>query len=229
MNREEKNISSTSHSNQIIYAGGCLRGKIPGKEIVMKNTFNFNFDNINITVDGTPINIDGLNLNIESETSVQELATSANFIRDLIDQIKGLINAATAPTPTETKTIIKRVEAPIESPTPTPTDLDKIWRDLMTTAPKDAECGLSTIALKKDGVRIDASIEEDVINVHLWVREDVVHGHIYADHASWSGTPTRMYSGLLDCAIKDTDEETTEYIKTILKLNPAWTGLKIKR
>lgn len=197
----------------------------------MKNTFNFNLGEVNVTIEGTPVQISNFQMEYTNEASVQELAAGASFIKDIVSQIKDLINQAQAPAPIiHTETPIKKVEAPIESPAPTPTtDLTKLWSDLIRSAPTEAKFGLSTISLKVDDCRVDAAIEEDVINVHLWVREDPVHGHIYKDHVSWSGAPTSMYSAILDCCIKDTNEDITEFVKKLLELNPAWEGIKYKK
>ena len=198
----------------------------------MKNTINIS-GNASFTVNNTPVTIENFSFSYENECTPAELVTSAGFAKDLLNSFKRYFKdfevtpASIIHNPTEAHT-----ETPTKAITETPvpsTDLDKIWRDLINAAPKDVECGLATLSLRKDDCRIDAEIEEEVINLHVFIRNDVIHGHIYADHDSWSGTPTRMYSGLLDCCVKDTNEEITSFVKKILELNPAWTGLKYKQ
>lgn len=190
----------------------------------MKNTFNFNLGEINVTIEGTPVQISNFQMEYTNEASVQELAAGASFIKDIVSQIKDLINQATTPTPTPT--VIKRVEAPIEeSPTPVSRDLMCLWKSISNAAPKESETSLSTLSLKKDGVRIEANLEEDVIRIHIWSRGDVIHGHVYSDHESWSGAPTALYSGILDCIFTDAGEDTASFAKRLMNLNPAWVGI----
>ena len=62
----------------------------------MKNTFVLN--GLNITIEGQPIAID--KLEVTSEMSAQELATSGGLIKDLVGELKPLIQEAVKPVAT---------------------------------------------------------------------------------------------------------------------------------
>ena len=60
----------------------------------MKFSTDYNFENIKFVVEGTPIEIGKISGTVSTEASVQELATSASFIKDLISEIKSTIKEA---------------------------------------------------------------------------------------------------------------------------------------
>lgn len=56
----------------------------------MKTTFNFDLGSITMNIEGSPIELENVKLVIDNEYSVQELATSAGLIKDLVNQVRGI-------------------------------------------------------------------------------------------------------------------------------------------
>ena len=81
----------------------------------MKNIFRL--ENITLTVDGTPVELNGLT--IENESSVQEIATSGGLIKQLVQELKPLIQAATTTAPARVRV------TPIAEP---PADMIRVAR-----------------------------------------------------------------------------------------------------
>ena len=62
----------------------------------MKNTMNINLGNINLVIEGQPVQLENINLEYTNECSVQELAASASFIKDMVNEVKSMIKEAQA-------------------------------------------------------------------------------------------------------------------------------------
>ena len=158
----------------------------------MKNTFNFNLGEINVTIEGTPVQISNFQMEYTNEASVQELATSASFIKDLISEIKYAIKEAQAsaqqyaPTPAPTTTTVEnKVETPkVEQHW----DLPAIWGVMMKKLPEGfKKTGVGhytyeTGSLKeKNRIRVIIEFKQDSIDCDITVQDSTAFCHLYED------------------------------------------------
>ena len=137
----------------------------------MKTNFNFVIGNANITIDGQPVQVEDIKIGAECEYSVQELATGATLIKDLVNQFKDIfkdkISTATqvATTKAETKeefpagtfddrAIVKK-EIKVE-----PTPIDRLFEDFEELLDKIG-CGKYTFRNNGYG-KISVGISEPV-------------------------------------------------------------------
>ena len=215
-----------------MYAGANFTGvnNSPGKEITMKNTFNFNLGEINVTIEGTPVQISNFQMEYTNEASVQELATSASFIKDLISEIKYAIKEAQAsaqqytPTPTTT-TSENKVEAAPQKVNQR-WDLASVWNVMMAKKPDGFkktgighytfECGSMK---EKNRIRVVIEFKQDSIDCDITVQDSTAFCHLYedAEYSSISGINAALIGELIEALPNDIKDYVSEYIKKITK------------
>ena len=197
----------------------------------MKNTFNFNLGSINLTIEGTPISIENFNMEYTNEASVQELATSASFIKDLISEIKSAIKEAQAstqqytPTPITSTTIKTTAENKIETPkTEQHWDLPAVWNVMMKRLPEGFkktgighytfECGSMK---EKNRIRCVIEFKQDSIDCDITVQDSTAFCHLYedAEYSSISGINAALIGELIEALPDDIKEYVADYLKKI--------------
>lgn len=201
----------------------------------MKNAATFEIKDINIVVEGQPINIQGCTIHYENEASVQELATGASFIKDMIHEIKDFVKEAQAsaqqqynnriadtPTSTPATTAAKnKVETPqVAEPQKTnhTWDLPAVWEVMMKKLPEGfKKSGIGCYEFErgtiKDENKITVKIEfnEDSIDMDIYVGSTSIHGYLYS-----KGERSRV-SGINPVLMQDVIEEMPEEIKEFVK------------
>jgi hypothetical protein len=182
------------------------------RSIFMKNTVKINFGDINVTIEGTPIQLSNVSLDYENEASVQELATSASFIKDLVSQIKGIVKEAQTavqnnvcdqyskigtenvnPTPAPVVEGLKRA-----NPTPAPvvedhkkvkTDtLAMVWSNIISNIPSTFEkVGIGRYEYSCGQPKKNANKSEDQMTASLALTHDGIDVQIkYKDDSIWT-------------------------------------------
>ncbi len=194
----------------------------------MKNTFNFNLGEINVTIEGTPVQISNFQMEYTNEASVQELATSASFIKDLISEIKYAIKEAQAsaqqytPTPT-TITSENKVEAAPQKVNQK-WDLASVWKVMMSKKPEGFkktgighytyECGS---VKEKNRIRVILEFKAESIDVDITVAETTAFCHLYedAEDSCIGGINAALIGELIEALPEDIREYVTDYLKKI--------------
>lgn len=193
----------------------------------MKNTFNFNLGEINITIEGTPVQITNFQMEFTNEASVQELATSASFIKDLIGEIKSTIKEAqTSAIKPEQSQVVAPAEPIAQSEhsinkTETFWDLPAVWSVMMAKMPegfKKSGVGCYTYETnspeKVNAERISIRIRftEESIDMDVYMGDNTgVHGYLYE-----KGKRSRI-SGINPALFKDFIEDLPEEVKDFVK------------
>jgi hypothetical protein len=203
----------------------------PGKEITMKNTFNFNLGEINVTIEGTPVQISNFQMEYTNEASVQELATSASFIKDLIGEIKSAIKEAQASAaqyqPASASTITTE-KADVTEPKKTEQrwDLASVWNVMMAKKPEGFkktgighytfECGSMK---EKNRIRCVIEFKQDSIDCDITVQDSTAFCHLYedAEYSSISGINAALIGELIEALPGDIKDFVSDYIKKITK------------
>lgn len=198
----------------------------------MKNTFNFNLGEINVTIEGTPVQISNFQMEYTNEASVQELATSASFIKDLIGEIKSAIKEAQAsaqayqpsctstPVTTTAKTT---VENKVETPnTEQHWDLQAIWGVMVKTLPegfKKSGIGHYTYesgSLKeKNRIRIVVCFKPESIDCDITVKDSTAFCHLYEDGTE--GYISGVNPGLMEELVGELPEDVRGFIANYIK------------
>lgn len=191
----------------------------------MKNTFNFNLGEINVTIEGTPVQISNFHMEYTNEASVQELATSASFIKDLISEIKYAIKEAQAYQP-----CTSTVATPATPATPEVTeqhwDLASVWKVMMSKKPEGfKKTGIGhytyeTGSLKeKNRIRVILEFKTESIDVDITVGDTTAFCHLYEDgsDSSISGINATLIGELIEALPDDIKGYVSEYIKKITK------------
>lgn len=172
----------------------------------MKNTFNFNLGEINVTIEGTPVQITEFHLEFTNEASVQELATSASFIKDLIGEIKSTIKEAQTSaqyTPTSTTTTAAKTttENKIEPKMKQRWDLPAVWSVMMAELPKGFEkAGVGCYTYKKDEAIIRTSFKDEYIGMNIRSGDAQASFYLYedADRSWFNGINQTLINELID-------------------------------
>lgn len=197
----------------------------------MKNSFNFNLGEINVTIEGTPVQISNFQMEYTNEASVQELATSASFIKDLISEIKSAIKEAQASTQQIYDQIPRReikVADPKDKVKPEKVeqhwDLPAIWSIMTRTLPEGFEktgIGVYTYKYEKkdaDGKNKKTSIRisfNDTIDMHIYVGDTKASFYLYEDaERSWVDG---INSTLIDELISELPEGVREFVRNFVK------------
>lgn len=196
----------------------------------MKNTFNFNLGEINVTIEGTPVQISNFQMEYTNEASVQELATSASFIKDLISEIKYAIKEAQAsaqqytPTPTTT-TSENKVEAAPQKVNQC-WDLASVWNVMMAKKPEGFkktgvghytyECGS---VKEKNRIRVILEFKAESIDVDITVAETTAFCHLYedAEYSCIGGINTALIGELIEALPDDIKGYVSDYLNKITK------------
>lgn len=197
----------------------------------MKNTFNFNLGSINLTIEGTPISIENFNMEYTNEASVQELATSANFIKDLIGEIKSAIKEAQASTQQIYDQIPRReikVADPKEEAKPEKVeqrwDLAAVWNVMMAKKPegfKKTGVGHYTYesgSLKeKNRIRIVIEFKQDTIDCDITIGNATAFCHLYenGEDSYMSGINSALIGELIEALPEDVRDYISDYLKKI--------------
>lgn len=198
----------------------------------MKNTFNFNLGEINVTIEGTPVQISNFQMEYTNEASVQELATSASFIKDLISEIKYAIKEAQAsaaqayqPAPASTITTAK---ADVTEPQKTEQhwDLPAVWNVMMKKLPEGfKKTGVGhytyeTGSLKeKNRIKVIIEFKTDTIDCDITIGNATAFCHLYEDgnESYMSGINAALVGDIIDALPEDIREYIAEYLKKITK------------
>lgn len=197
----------------------------------MKNTFNFNLGEINVTIEGTPVQISNFNMEYTNEASVQELATSASFIKDLIGEIKNVVKEAQAsaaqytPAPTTTITTAK---ADVAEPQKTEQhwDLASVWNVMMKRLPdgfKKTGVGhytYETGSLKeKNRIRVIIEFKTETIDCDITIGDATAFCHLCedGDDSYMTGINAALVGEIIDALPEDIREYIADYLKKITK------------
>lgn len=201
----------------------------------MKNTFNFNLGSINLTIEGTPISIENFNMEYTNEASVQELATSASFIKDLISEIKSAIKEAQASAQQAyaqyPRREIKVAEAEPKEETKSEKvgqrwDLASVWNVMMAKKPEGFkktgighytfECGSMK---EKNRIRVVIEFKQDSIDCDITVQDSTAFCHLYedAEYSSISGINAALIGELIEALPDDIKGYVSDYLKKITK------------
>lgn len=186
----------------------------------MKNTFNFNLGEINVTIEGTPVQINNFQLEFTNEASVQELATSASFIKDLISEIKSTIKEAQTSQVVAPAEPITQTEHSINK-TETFWDLPAVWSVMMAKKPegfKKTGTGFYTYEKEeatdtdKRRTTIRIRFAEESIDMDIYIGDHTgVHGYLYekGKRSRISGINPALFNDF----INDLPEEVKDFVK----------------
>ena len=190
----------------------------------MKFSTDYNFENIKFVVEGTPIEIGKISGTVSTEASVQELATSASFIKDLISEIKSTIKEAqTFSKPETVQVVTPPTAASITEPQKTETfwDLPAIWSVMMAKLPKGFEkAGVGCYTYEKDEATetntrkttIKIRFTEESIDMDIYIGNHTgVHGYLYekARRSRISGINPALFNDF----IEELPEEVFDFVK----------------
>ena len=190
----------------------------------MKNTFNFNLGEINVTIEGTPVQINNFQMEFTNEASVQELATSASFIKDLIGESKSTIKEAQASaqgyqpsTSTHATTTVKTTtENKIEPKMKQRWDLPAVWSVMMAELPKGFEkAGVGCYTYKKDEASIRISFKDEYIGMNIRSGDAQASFYLYEDaDRSWFNGINQT---IIDELINELPEGVGEFVRNFVK------------
>lgn len=197
----------------------------------MKNSMNITLGNINLVIDGQPVQLENIQLNYENEASVQELATSTSFIKDMVNEVKSMIKDAQAsaaqytPAPT-TSTTSKTTDENKVATAPKKLnqcwDLPAIWKYMVATIPSGFDkAGIGTYVYtykdKNDKKRtsIKIAFKEESIDMRVSLDETVANFYLYEDaERSWSNG---INPALIDEFINELPVDVKEFIKNFVR------------
>ena len=156
----------------------------------MKFSTDYNLENINFVIEGTPIEIGKISGTVSTEASVQELATSTSFFKDLISEIKSTIKEASTTATTSTT-----VTAPASTPTSinvnqTAWDLESIWSVMTKTMPEGFKKGLGTLSYETPetkSTKIVFTFSNKSIDMDIYMPTINIFTYLYEDHAKING------------------------------------------
>jgi hypothetical protein len=195
----------------------------PGRRISMKTRNTFTLKNIVLNIEGNPIELGDINFENEIECSVQELAQSGSFVKDIIYQIRDAIKEAQASAQQvydQPRREIEDVEAVSEQNWNLPT----IWSVMMRTLPEGFEktgIGVYTYKYEKedaDGKNKKTSIRisfNDTIDMRIYVGDTKASFYLYEDaERSWvDGINSTLISEL----ISELPEGVREFVRNFVK------------
>ena len=200
----------------------------------MKTRNSFTFKDIKVNIEGNPVELGDIHFDNEIECSVQELAQSGSFIKDIIYQIRDAIKeaqasaqayqpsctstpatTASASTPAKTAAIPKVAEP---QKTEQHWDLAAVWSIMIAKLPDGfKKSGIGCYAFEtgtiKDKNKITVKIEfnEDSIDMDIYVGSTAIHGYLYSE-----GERSRV-SGINPALMQDMIEEMPEEIRDFVK------------
>lgn len=199
----------------------------------MKNTMNINLGNINIVIEGTPVQLENINFEYTNECSVQELAASASFIKDMVNEVKSMIKDAQAsaaqytPTPiasTTSKTTDENKVAAAPQKVNQRWDLPSVWSCMIAKKPEGFkktgvghytyECGS---VKEKNRIRVILEFKAESIDVDITVAETTAFCHLYedAEYSCIGGINAALIGELIEALPDDIKEYVSDYLKKI--------------
>lgn len=193
----------------------------------MKFSTDYNFENIKFVVEGTPIEIGKISGTVSTESSVQELATSASFIKDVIGEIKSTIKEAqTSSKPETVQVVTPPTAAPITEPQKTETfwDLPAIWSVMMAKLPEGFEkAGVGCYTYKKDEAT-ETNIRKTTIrllfkdeSIDMIIRSGDAQAYFYlygnAERSWFNG----INPALIDELINELPDDVKEFVRNFVK------------
>ena len=201
----------------------------------MKNTFNFNLGSINVSIEGTPISIENFQMEYTNEASVQELATSASFIKDLVGEIKTLIKDAQTTAKAATEAVTKEVLPAgtfddrdlVKNPSQK-WDLSAVWEVMTSSLPEGFDKnGIGSYVYKyerendngkKEKITIKLSFQDDSIDMRIFIGNNVVSFYLYEDaKSSWfDGIHKCFIEELINTLPADVREFVRIFVKKVL-------------
>lgn len=196
-------------------------------------TYNFEttLGSLNFTIDGAPIVLENITVKFSADYTAQELATGASFFKDLLKEIKPIINAATTPAP--------KVEEPAELPTGSFTggepikakpekvdqkwDLPAVWEVMTSTLPdgfKKTGVGVCVYSYTDDNGRttIRISFKDESIDMSVRVGDTQAYFYLYEEgKRSWvNGINPTLVNELVNELPKDVKEFVRTFVKKVL-------------
>ena len=193
----------------------------------MKNAATFEIKDINVVIEGQPVNIQGCTIHYENEASVQELATGASFIKDLISEIKDVIKEAQQQynncniTPTsESIADTKKLNQHW--------DLPAIWSIMTRTLPTGFEktgVGVFTYKHEKEDAdgktkktTIKISFKDESIDMNVRLADTSAFFYLYEEgERSWvNGINPAIVNELIDELPEDVKEFVGTFVKKVL-------------
>jgi hypothetical protein len=203
----------------------------------MKNTMNITLGNINLVIEGQPVQLENINLEYTNECSVQELAASASFIKDMVNEVKSMIEEAQASAhaynqypKVEVKAAEPKVAEPKEEVKSEKVgqrwDLPAVWSCMIAKKPEGFkktgvghytyECGS---VKEKNRIRVILEFKAESIDVDITVAETTAFCHLYedAEYSSISGINAALIGELIEALPDDIKDFVSDYIKKITK------------
>lgn len=192
----------------------------------MKNTMNINLGNINLVIEGQPVQLENINLEYTNECSVQELAASASFIKDMVNEVKSMIKEAQAssqvyqPSCTSTPATIT-AKTTAENKTPKAEqhwDLPAVWEVMMKTLPDGfKKSGIGCYAFEtgttkdKNKIKVQIEFNEDSIDMDIYTGSTAIHGYLYSE--AKRSRITGINPALMDDMFEEMPDEIKEFVK----------------
>lgn len=218
---------------------------LPGRAKGMKNTMNITLGNINLVIEGQPVVLENINLEYTNECSVQELAASASFIKDMVSEVKNVIKeaqaCASAPAVQYKQQVAKEVlpagtfdDRAVLSKQEKSTkkvsqkwDLSAVWEVLMSTLPDGFDkTGVGSFVYTHErenekGNTVRTTIKlmfNDTIDMRIYVGESSASFYLYEDAAkSWvDGINKTLVEDLIDELPSNVREFVRSFVKKVL-------------
>lgn len=211
----------------------------------MKNTMNITLGNINLVIEGQPVVLENINLEYTNECSVQELAASASFIKDMVSEVKNMIKDAQAcasapareykehatkevlPAGTfDDRDIVKKQEKSTKKVSQK-WDLPAVWETMIGTLPKGFDkIGIGSYLYKNEkedsnGERVNTKIKlsfNDTIDMRIYYADSSASFYLYEDaEKSWiDGINKVLVEELIDELPADVREFVRSFVKKVL-------------
>ena len=205
----------------------------------MKTRNSFTFKDIKVNIEGNPIELGDIHFDNEIECSVQELAQSGSFIKDVINQIRDAVKEAQAsaqayqPSCTSTPATTASTSTPaIPSATnkiePQKTeqkwDLASVWSVMMKKLPegfKKTGVGHYTYesgSLKeKNRIRVVIEFKQDSIDCDITVQDSTAFCHLYEDgkESYMTGINAALVGEIIEALPDDIRSFVAEYLKKV--------------
>lgn len=201
----------------------------------MKTRNVFTLKNIVLNIEGNPIELGDINFENEIECSVQELAQSGSFIKDMIYQIRDAIKEAQAsaqayhPAPATTASTstpaISSATSKIEpQKTEQKWDLPAIWNVMMAKLPagfKKTGVGhytYETGSLKeKNRIRVIIEFKTDTIDCDITIGDATAFCHLYEDgkESYMTGINAALVGEIIDALPDEIRSFVAEYLKKV--------------
>lgn len=192
----------------------------------MKNSVKINLGSINLSIEGTPISLENISLDYSTEASVQELATGASFIKDMVNEVKSMIKEAQVEPQhciTNNTPESKPTETNIKPTTAAPKieqkwDLPAIWGVMMKSLPdgfKKTGIGSYTFETteekEKNKITVHIEFNENSIDMDIYTGSTAIHGYLYSE------AKRSRISGINPVLIQDMIEEIPTEVREFVK------------